>query len=77
MTKHVFCDWVGQQIRCRSVRRQLLRELSGHMEDHQAELEAEGLSPQEAEDRAVEAIAMMVQGDCAGAMNHYNKKVER
>ena len=32
---------------------------------------------EEAMDRAVEAIAMMVQGDCAGAMNHYNKKVER
>lgn len=61
MTKHVFCDWVGQQIRCRSVRRQLLRELSGHMEDHQAELEAEGLSPQEAEDRAVEAMGDPVE----------------
>ena len=32
---------------------------------------------EEAMDRAVEAIAMMVQGDCGGAMNHYNKKVER
>ena len=32
---------------------------------------------EDAMDRAVEAIAMMVQGDCVGAMNHYNKKVER
>ena len=32
---------------------------------------------EDAMDRAVEAIAMMVQGDCAGAMNHYNKKVDR
>lgn len=32
---------------------------------------------EDAMDRAVEAIAMMVQGNLAGAMNEYNKKVER
>ena len=43
----------------------------GHFQKEDREL------VEEAMDRAVEAIAMMVQGDCAGAMNHYNKKVER
>lgn len=61
MTKDVFCDWVGNQIKCRYVRRELLRELAGHIEDHQAELEAAGLSPQEAETRAVAAMGDPVE----------------
>ena len=43
----------------------------GHFQKADRELVEEAMG------RAVEAIAMMVQGDCAGAMNHYNKKVER
>ena len=52
-----------------------LKEAAGFTDDGKPLLSGELV--EEAMDRAVEAIAMMVQGDCAGAMNHYNKKVER
>lgn len=61
MTKNVFCDWAGNQIKCRSVRKELLRELAGHIEDRQAELEAAGLPPNEAEARAVAAMGDPVE----------------
>lgn len=44
--------------------------LSHFQKEERADVEA-------AMDRAVDAIARMVQGDLAGAMNEYNKKVER
>lgn len=61
MTKNVFCDWVGNQIKCRSVRKELLRELADHIEDRQAELEAAGLPPNEAEAQAVAAMGDPVE----------------
>lgn len=61
MTKDVFCFRVGNQIKCQYVRKELLRELAGHIEDRQAELEAAGLPSTEAEARAVDAMGDPVE----------------
>lgn len=48
-----YLDRVGQRIRWPRARTYLLRELSAHLEDQRAALEAEGIPPEEAERRAV------------------------
>lgn len=61
MTKEVFCYRLTYQIRCRYVHKELCRELTGHIEDRQAELEASGLSPRKAEEQAVAAMGDPVE----------------
>ena len=52
----IFCDRVCSVIRWRAARRPIAAELTAHLEDHAAALEADGLAPDTAVRRAVESM---------------------
>ena len=52
----VFCDQVCKSIRWPPAQRLAREELTAHLEDHAAALEAQGVPPEEAATRAVEAM---------------------
>lgn len=74
MNKQEFLDKVTDQISYRPLRPEIRRELEEHMEDRAAEYEAQGLSSQEAEQRAVEAMGDAVSiGVQINAVRHLQK----
>lgn len=52
----VFCDQVCKSIRWPPAQRLAWEELTAHLEDHAAALEEQGVPPEEAATRAVEAM---------------------
>ena len=74
MNKQEFLDKVTDQISYRPLHPEIRRELEEHMEDRAAEYEAQGLSSQEAEQRAVEAMGDAVSiGVQINAVRHLQK----
>ena len=56
MYRHQFCELVTGQLRCKWEASAVRRELSDHIQDHQAALMAEGLGRDQAEEAAVAAM---------------------
>ena len=56
MYRHQFCELVTGQLRCKWEASAVRRELSDHIQDHQAALMAEGMGRDQAEEAAVAAM---------------------